>query len=257
MSDVTRQAESPRTEGSESTSALAPTTAQTGGGLAAYMRKVWAITAKDLQSEVRAKESLATMIAFSVLAVIVFGLAFDLRVPDSVMVVPGVLWVVLLFTGILGLNRVFGSEVDRGTMSALLLAPVDRSAIYFGKLISQLAFMLTMEIVLIPLILIIFDVSLLNVWILLGVLLGTIGYVSVGVLFAALAANSRARETMLPILLLPVMIPVFVAGVGLTANVLDGREFADFARWIIILSVYDLVFLVMAYIVFDLIWEGA
>lgn len=230
---------------------------RSGSGLAAYLRKVRAIAAKDLRAEVRAKEVLSTMIAFSVLAVVVFGLAFDLRVPEAEMVVPGVLWVVVLFSGILGLNRTFGSEVDRGSLSALLLAPVDRSAIYFGKLIAQLAFMLAMEVPIIALILVVFDVNLFSGWNLLGVFLGTVGYVSVGVLFAALTASTRARETMLPILLLPVMVPVFVAGVGLTSNIVDGREFADFGRWLIILGVYDLVFLTIAYIVFDLIWEGA
>ena len=117
--------------------------------------------------------------------------------------------------------------------------------------------MSAMEVVIIPLILVVFDVNLFNPWILLGVLLGTVGYVSVGVLFAALTSSTRARESMLPILLLPVMVPVFMAGVGLTSNILDGREFADFGRWFIILGVYDLVFLTIAYIVFDFIWEGA
>lgn len=230
---------------------------RTGGGTAPFLRKVRAIASKDLRAEVRAKEVVSTMIAFGVLAVIVFGMAFDLRVPDADMVAPGVLWVVVLFTGILGLNRAFGAEVDRGSLSALLLAPVDRSAIYFGKLVAQLLFMLAMEIVIIPLMLVVFDVNMFSPWILLGLLLGTIGYVSVGVLFAALTSSTRARESMLPILLLPVMAPVFVAGIGLTANILDGREFADFGRWFIILGVYDLVFLTIAYIVFDLIWEGA
>lgn len=232
-------------------------TTNQSNSMISFWRKVFAITKKDLLAEMRAKETLGTMIAYSVLAVVVFGLAFDLRVPDAQMVAPGVLWVVLLFAGVLGLNRVFGAELEGGGLSSLLLAPVDRSAIYFGKLLAQLVFMLIMEAIILPLILVIFDVNLFNPWILLAVLLGTIGYLSVGVLFAALTVNTRARESMLPILLLPVMVPIFVAGVGLTANVLDGREFADFGRWIIILGVYDFVFLVIAYIVFDLIWEGA
>ena len=233
-----------------------PVVMRTGGGFAPYLRKVRAIAAKDLRAELRGKEVLSTMLAFSVLAVIVFGLAFDLRVPDAGMVAPGVLWVVVLFTGVLGLNRAFGAEVDRNSLSALLLAPVDRSAIYVGKLVAQLTFMLIMEIIIVPLMLVIFDVNLFNGWILLALLLGTLGYVSVGVLFAALTSSTRARESMLPILLLPVMVPVFVAGVGLTSNVLDGREISDFGRWLLILGVYDLVFLTIAYVVFDLIWEG-
>lgn len=235
----------------------APVVMRTGGGISAYLRKVWAIAAKDLRAELRAKESLSVMVAFSLLAVLIFGLAFDLRVPEATMVVPGVLWVVILFSGVLGLNRSFGAEVDRSTMPALLLAPVDRSAIYFGKFLAQLVFMLINAAIIMPFALILFDTNLLQPWIMVGVLLGTVGYVAVGTLFAALAANSRARESLLPILLLPVMVPIFMAGVGLTAAVLDGRAFEDFQRWLWVMVVYDLLFVTVAYLVFDLIWEEA
>jgi heme exporter protein B len=197
------------------------------------------------------------MIAFSLLAILVFGLAFDLRVPEARMVVPGVLWVVILFSGVLGLNRTFGAEVDRGTLAALLLAPVERSAIYFGKLLAQLLFLLLNAAIILPFTLLLFDTNVLQPWILFGVLLGMVGYTAVGTLFAALAANSRARESLLPILLLPVMVPIFLAGVALTAAVLDGRAFVDFQRWLLVMVVYDLLFLTLAYLVFDLIWEEA
>ena len=165
------------------------------------------------------------------------------------------LGVVILFTGILGLNRSFGAEVDRGSLAALLLAPVERSAIYFGKMLANLLFLLTTELIILPAVLVIFNVNVFRVWILLGLLLGTVGYVSVGTLFAALAANARARESMLPILLLPVMLPVFIAGVKITAIVLDDRGLGDLQRWLGILTVYDLIFVTVAFLVFDLIWE--
>ena len=230
---------------------------RTGGGVAAYVGKVWAITAKDLRAELRAKESLIVMIAFSVLAVLVFGLAFDLRVPDATMVVPGVLWVVILFSGVLGLNRSFGSEVERGTLAVLLLAPMDRSTIYFGKLIAHFGFMLANAAIILPFTVVIFDINVLQPWILVGVGLGTLGYTAVGMLFAALAANSRARESLLPIMLLPVMVPIFLAGVALTSAVLDGRALGDFQRWLWVMLIYDLLFLTVAYLVFDSIWEEA
>ena len=110
-----------------------PVTMRTGGGGFAYFAKVGAIFAKEMRAELRGREVFSTMMSFSVLAVLIFGLAFDLRVPRSEMIAPGVLWVVVLFAGVLGLNRSFGAEVDRGTLSALLLAPVDRSAIYLAK----------------------------------------------------------------------------------------------------------------------------
>jgi ABC-type transport system involved in cytochrome c biogenesis permease component len=100
-----------------------PVVMQLGGGVTAYLRKVGAICAKELRAELRGREVLSTMTAFSVLAVLIFGMGFDLRVPRSEMMAPGVLWVVILFAGVLGLNRSFGAEVDRGTLPALLLAP--------------------------------------------------------------------------------------------------------------------------------------
>ncbi|MCB0045766.1 MAG: heme exporter protein CcmB [Caldilineaceae bacterium] len=228
---------------------------QTGGGPKRYLAKVWAITRKELQSEWRAKEVLGTMTVFAVLAIIIFGMAFDLRVPQPEMVAPGVLWVVTLFAGVMGLNRTFGAEADRGSLPALLLAPMDRSAIYFGKLLASLFFMLATEVIMLPILLVIFDVNLMRPWILAALILGTIGYVSVGSLFGALTASARARETMLPILLLPLMVPVFMAGVALTGGVLDGRSFSDFRHWLGILTAYDLIFVTIAFLVFDLIWQ--
>lgn len=220
-----------------------------------YWRTVGAIAGKDLRTELRAREVLATMAAFSLLAVVVTGLAFDLRVPNGEMVVPGVLWIIVLYAGVIGLNRTFGAETDRGTLTALLLAPVDRSAIYFGKFFANLIFLLATEAIVLPAMLIIFDVSLFQPLILLGLLLGTVGYVAVGTLFAALAASARARESLLPVLLLPVMVPVFVAGVGLTANMLDGRTFVDVQRWIYLLAGFDLIALGLSWLLFDAIWE--
>lgn len=230
-------------------------TMRTQGGLAAYLRKVWAVTVKDIRAELRAKEVAATMVVFGLLAAVIFGLAFDLRVPRAAMVAPGVLWAIVLFTGVLGLNRSFGAEVDRGTLAGLLLAPVDRSALYFGKLLANLVYLFVLEIFLLPAVLILFDVNVFQPWNLVGLLLGTIGYAGVGTLFAALTASSRARETMLPVLLLPVLAPLFMAGVSLTAGILDARPMSGLWRWLQILVLYDVVFVVAAYVLFDLIWE--
>ncbi len=224
-------------------------------GLAGFLRKVGWIALKDLRTESRTREVFTTMVAFSALAVVVMAMAFDLRVPKVGMLAPGVLWIVVLFAGVLGLNRSFGAEVDRGSLSALLLAPVDRSAIYFGKVLANLAFIAASEVLLLPMILILFDVNLFRLPILAALLLGTIGYVAVGTLFAALASSARARESLLPVLLLPVMIPIFLAGVGLTANVVDGLTGSAISRWFSILIGYDLIFITLAYLLFDLIWE--
>jgi len=235
--------------------ATSPVIMHTGSGFGRYWRKVWLIMAKDLRIELRAKEILVVMIAFSALAVIIFGLAFDLRVPRATMVVPGVLWGILLFSGILGLNRSFSAEQDHQTLLALLLAPIDRTALYLGKFLANLLFMLLMAVVLLPMLLFIFDVNLFRFWILAAILLGSIGYVAVGTLFAALTASIRARESMMPILLLPVMAPVFMAGIKVAEQVLDGRDWTDFQNWLGMLVAFDLIFLTAAFLLFDLIWE--
>lgn len=234
-----------------------PIAMRLNGGVLAYWGKVAAVLLKDVRAELRGREIFSTMTAFSVLAVLIFGMAFDLRVPRAEMIAPGVLWVVVLFTGVLGLNRSFGAEVDRGTLPSLLLAPVDRSAIYFGKMLANLIFTLATALVILAVMFFIFDLNLFQPYNLAAMLLGVIGYVGVGTLFAALTANSRARETLLPILLLPVMVPVFVSGVALTAGVLDGKAWEDLSQWFGILAAFDAIFIVVAYLLFDLIWEDA
>lgn len=237
------------------TAALPTVAMRTGGGAAAFLGKVAAIALKDLRAELRGREVFSTMTMFSVLAVIICGMAFDLRVPDAAMVAPGVLWVIILFGGVLGLNRSFGAEMDRGTLPALLRAPMDRSAIYFGKVLANFVFTLATGFVILLIMFFVFDVNMLQPLIFLAVALGTLGYVSVGTIFAALTATTRARESMLPILLLPVMVPVFVAGVALTATAIDARSLSSVNNWLGILAGFDLVFLVVAYLLFDIILE--
>jgi heme exporter protein B len=227
----------------------------TGGGFGAFLRKVGAVAGKDLRAELHGREVFSTMTVFSGLAVLIFGMAFDLRVPEADMVVPGVLWVIIMFAGVLGLNRSFGAETDRGTLPALLLAPMDRSAIYFGKVLANLVFTLGAAAVILVVIYFIFDTPVLAPWILVSTALGTLGFVGVGTIFAALTASVRARESLLPILLLPVMVPVFMAGVASTAGVLDGGGLDKIASWLWILVGFDVVFLVVAYLLFDLILE--
>jgi heme exporter protein B len=235
--------------------ALPAVVMRTQGGLAAFGRKAWAIAVKDLRAELYGREVFSTMTVFSGLAVLIFGMAFDLRVPEAEMVAPGVLWVIILFAGVLGLNRSFGAETDRGTLPALLLAPVDRSAIYFGKALANLVFTLGTALVILVVMYFIFDTPLLQPLILLSTALGTFGFVGVGTIFAALTSSVRARESLLPVLLLPVMVPVFMAGVAATAGVLDGGGLAEVSNWLWLLVVFDVLFLVVAYMLFDLILE--
>lgn len=127
-----------------------------------YFQVVWAVLWKDLRIELRTKDVFTSMAVFAVLSLLIFNFAFELRIPDKRMIVPGVLWVTITFAGVLGLGRAFISEKDRGSLAGLLLAPVDRSAIYFGKMLASLLFILVVEAFILPLIVVFFNVPLIT-----------------------------------------------------------------------------------------------
>lgn len=214
-----------------------------------------AITWKDVKAELRTKDIFSSMFVFALLAVIVFNFAFQLRVPDMKMVVPGIIWVAVAFAGVLGLNRAFVIEQDKGSLGGLLLAPIDRAAIYFGKVLGNLLFMLVVEAILLPLVMIFFNLSLLTLPHILVLFLGTVGFAVVGTLFSAIAVNTRAREVLLPILLFPVLVPVLVSGVNLTGNLLDGKSLAEVASGLQMIVFYDILFAIVAYLTFDYVVE--
>jgi heme exporter protein B len=220
-----------------------------------YLRKVFAIVWKDVRAELRTKDILSSMLVFAALAVVIFQFAFDLRADNARLVLPGVVWIAITFSGVLGLNRSFILEQDRGSMEGLLLAPMDRSVIYFGKLIGNLLFIFVVELVLLPLASIFFNVWIVTPSILLVVFLGTIGFAAVGTLFAALSVNTRAREVMLPILLFPIMVPVLIAGVRAMGALLDGETLQDVAQWLRLLVAYDVIFIAAAFLLFDFVVE--
>jgi heme exporter protein B len=196
-----------------------------------FWKAVGAIIWKDIRAELRTKDIFSSMFVFALLSVIIFNFAFELRVPSMKMVVPGIVWVAITFAGILGLNRAFVIEQDKGSFAGLLLAPVDRSAIYFGKMLGNLLFILAVEVILLPLMLVLFNISLLS-W-----------------------QNTRAREVMLPILLFPVLLPVLVAGVKMTGALLDGETLSSMSNWIRLVALYDIGFTVLAYLTFGFVVE--
>jgi heme exporter protein B len=220
-----------------------------------FWQAVAAIVWKDVRAEVRTKDIFSSMFVFALLAVIIFDFSFELRVPDMKMVAPGIIWVAITFAGTLGLNRAFVIEMDKGSLAGLLLAPVDRAAIYFGKMIGNLLFMLVVEAILLPLVMVLFNLSLLNWQQVFVLLLGTFGFAAVGTTFAAIAVNTRAREVMLPILLFPVLIPVLVAGVKMTGALLDGEPFSSLGNWLRLMVIYDIGFTVVSYLTFGYVVE--
>ena len=220
-----------------------------------FLSKVLAIVWKDIVAELRTREMFSSMFVFALLVILIFNFAFELRVEDINQVAPGVLWVAFTFAGMLGLNRSFILEKDRGCMEGLLLSPVDRSAIYFGKLLGNVIFMSVVEAIITPIFIALFNLPLFHPSLLLIIVLGTVGFASVGTLFSAIAVNTRAREVMLPILLFPVVVPAMIAAVKATGAILDGQPLSEWRRWLQLLAAFDLIFLAVSFMTFDYVVE--
>ncbi len=224
-------------------------------GFQAYLRSIWAIIWKDLAAELRSRELLSAMLVFALLVILIFNFALELDAKTRTTVTAGVLWVTFAFAGTLGLNRSMATEKDRGCLDGLLLAPVDRSAIYFGKAIANLVFMLIVEAIVLPVYSILYNTNLFNPGLLLVILLGSIGYTAVGTLLASMAVETRTRDVLLPILLFPVAIPVLIASVKASTGFLQGAPMNEISPWVNLLIVYDLIFTAVAFMVFDYIVE--
>ena len=223
--------------------------------MSTFARQVSALLWKDLVVELRTREILGGMVIFALLVLLVFNFAFDLRVDNVAGVAPGVLWVAFTFAGILGLGRSFILEKDRGSLDGLLVAPVDRGAIYLAKLLGNLFFMIVVEIIALPVFISFFNFGSINPQLVLIVFLGTAGFAAVGTLFAAMSANTRAREVMLPIMLFPISVPVVIASVEATALALGGGSSANGLGWTELLTAFDLIFGILCFIVFDYVVE--
>jgi heme exporter protein B len=224
-----------------------------GDRVRSYLRVVGAVVWKDLAAELRSRELLSAMLVFALLVILVFNFALELDIATRQTVTSGVLWVTFAFAGTLGLNRSMAVERDRGCLDGLLLAPVDRSAPYFGKALGNLAFMLIIEAIVLPTYSLLYNVDLFRPGLIGVVLLGSVGYAAVGTLLASMAVQARTRDVLLPILLFPVVLPVLVPAVKATNGVLLGLEAADIWPWINLLIAYDVIFTAAAFMLFDFV----
>ena len=220
-----------------------------------FLQKVLAIVHKDIIAELRTKEMFSSMFVFALLVIVIFNFAFELRVANVKQVAPGVLWVTFTFAGMLGLNRSFILEKDKGCLEGLLLAPVDRSAIYFGKMLGNLIFMSVVEAIVLPIFWALFNPPLFSPALILVIVLGTVGFAGVGTLFSAIAVHTRAREVMLPILLFPIVVPLMIAAVKITGGLLDGQPLSEMRNWLNLLVGFDVIFLTVSYMTFDYVVE--
>jgi heme exporter protein B len=223
--------------------------------VSAYFRALSALIWKDLAAEWRSRQLITSMLVFSLLVILIFNYALELDVVARASVTAGVLWVTFIFAGTLGLNRSLAVEQDRGCLDGLLLAPVDRTVIYFGKATANLVFMLVVAAIVLPVYSILYNVNLFIPGLLLVILLGSVGYVAVGTLLAAMAVQTRTRDILLPILLFPVIIPLLVNAVKASSAFLQRIPYADFSTYINLLIVYDVVFIAVGFMVFEYIVE--
>ena len=219
------------------------------------LARIIAIFWKDIITEVRTKEIVTSVLVFALLVLVIFNFAFGTRTDIAELVAPGILWVSLTFGGVLGLNRIFIVEKENSCMEGLMLCPVDRSVIYWGKLAGSFTFNLAVAVVITPIFLVLFNLPLFLPRLVLIIVLATLGFAAVGTLFSAVAINTRARDMMLPILFLPVAIPVIVAAVKATASVLAGQPWGDMWTWLQIMVAFDIIYLVVSTLVFEFVAE--
>lgn len=220
-----------------------------------YLKAVSAIVWKDLRAEFRSYELISAMLVFSLLVLLIFNFALELDIKTRQSVTAGVLWATFAFAGTLGLNRSMAIEKDRGCLDGLLLAPVDRSAIYFGKFFSNLIFMLIVEAIVLPLYSVLYNTNLFQPGLIIVILLGSIGYTAVGTLLAAMSVQTRTRDVLLPILLFPVAFAVLLAAVKASGGFLDGSDYSEISFPINLLIGYDIIFIATSFMVFDNIVE--
>jgi heme exporter protein B len=225
--------------------------------MTAWRASFGTILAKDLRSELRTMRSLPAMVLFAVTAFVIFRFGLD-RTALSGSLASGVLWATLLFAAILGINRLFVSERDEGGFEAIRLAPIDRTSLLAAKSAALLVYLLVLQLVTVPVFALFFLDSAAALGPLCAVLLlADLGLAATGTLVSSMAVNSRARDLLVPLLLLPLVVPLMIAATGASEPLLEagGPAYDRFGTWLAVLALYDLVFLLVGYAVFDFLLE--
>jgi heme exporter protein B len=219
-----------------------------------FLTAVWLVTRKDLLIEIRSREILYTTLFFAVSCVLVFAFGFVREGRALEDAAAGILWIAIAFSGTLALGRAFERERQSETLRALLIAPIDRPALYVGKLVGILLLLGVVEAIVVPLIALMFQAPMFREPLLmLGLLVtGTIGFAAVGTLFAAMLVRARSRDVLLPVLLYPITVPVIIAGVRGTSALLQADIDIPMARaWLSMLAFFDVVFVTLALWTFE------
>ena len=212
------------------------------------LAQAWTVARKDLVLEFRTRTAIVSAVVFTVLVLTVFNFGRDPTAVSALDLAPSILWVTFTFAAMLALNRAFQLELENQALEGLLISPLDRRSLYWGKLLANLTFVAVVEAVGLPVFVLFFDVAVGRVLLpLIGVIsLATVGFVAVGTLFSAMVVRTRFAELMLPVLLLPFLLLPLTYAVQATARLLAGRPLSEIAGWLKLLAAYDLVFLAVA-----------
>ncbi|SRR5574342_145580 len=216
------------------------------------LRQAWAVARKDLLLEFRTRTAIVSAAVFAALVLMVFNFGRDPTAVATIDLAPTILWVTFTFAAMLALNRAFQLELENQALEGLLVSPLNRTSLYWGKLIANLAFVAVVEAVGLPLFVLFFNVP---VWHVLAPLVGvialaTLGFVAVGTLFSALVVRTRFAELLLVVILLPFLVPPLMGAVQLTARLFGGRPLSEVVGYLKLLAAYDIVFVSLASILF-------
>jgi len=211
------------------------------------LRDAWVIARKDLSIEFRTRSAFFSAVVFALLGLVIFYFAWDPTAVSVTDLAPGVLWVIFTFSGLLGLHRSFGVEIADHAIDGLLASPVSRESIFLGKAIANLIFVIAVQLIAIPALVLFYNLPLGDVLapLIAIALLAAIGLVAVGTLFSAMAVNTRLAELLLPMLSLPFFVPIVIAASQSTAKLLSGRPAAEGGAWIKLLLAFDIVFVAL------------
>ncbi|MFC2013886.1 heme exporter protein CcmB [Chloroflexota bacterium] len=220
-----------------------------------FWRQVTTIVWKDIISEIRTKESISSVLVFTLLVIIIFNFAFSGNNEIMKLVAPGILWVTFAFAGVLSLSRTFVMEKEGGCIEGLLACPVSRETIYIGKMLGSLIFMLIVEAIALPIFALLYNLPVLSPEVVITTFLATVGFVAIGTTFSAMAVNTKAREMVLPILFLPVVSPIIVSAVEASGLAISGYTWGSMTTWLEIIVAFDVIFIVASYLVFAFVIE--
>lgn len=217
-----------------------------------FTKAVWTIIHKDLRAELRTRELVNSMLLFALLSVFIFSFALELDRTARREAVTGVLWVTVIYASILGLNRSLVTEKEHGSLDAMMVAPVSRVAIYTGKLFGNFLFTLIIGLLLLPLMTVLYTISLLHLELVLLLAMGILALSAVGTLLATMTVQTRARETLLPIAMMPTAIPVLMTVVNASLDILSGIDRGD---WVLTLLLIDIVYIALGAFLFGQVVE--